>query len=426
MSQWSSAWYNESLGYNFSHPKLILNNFTRIVVPANIEVGCSYADCENIAEFKSNEYLVLCLFKSNGTSLSQLSNVLPANTSNTAEVGCGTKGPALKTVKMLSDSEPYLNKTSKCENFTSLLVGSSDEPFPTYTVLVPPASSYAIDADPCNRLQYLALDLECNLTLQSGESTYVSSLHNADAKFRLTNYSGTLKLFDGFKNITLLLPPNESLCSKALTIDDSFEPPENVTKTLERANVTSILPQKCMYLLDYKLNVTLLIPSSATLATLNESEVNCEDYVMPKPDILDAKFRSLSGQCNPVTQMCGKTYVKEVPIALQNLNSGSGFVNVLEGPFRTIPAKCTENVTAFTRSNVTARIMGGNTAQPRKYSFLVSLQSCGGIVCGGTLISPTFVLTAPHCVSSSNVLTDVVIGLHSVQVSVILKATHHE
>ncbi|XP_044602323.1 polyserase-2 isoform X2 [Equus asinus] len=70
------------------------------------------------------------------------------------------------------------------------------------------------------------------------------------------------------------------------------------------------------------------------------------------------------------------------------------------------------------RSEPSARIMGGSDAQPGTWPWQVSLSQKGNHICGGSLIAPSWVLSAAHCFVKNGTLEpaaewSVLLGVHS-------------
>ncbi|XP_055915312.1 serine protease SP24D-like [Eupeodes corollae] len=53
---------------------------------------------------------------------------------------------------------------------------------------------------------------------------------------------------------------------------------------------------------------------------------------------------------------------------------------------------------AYVQGAVTGRIVGGDEALPAQFPYQISLRMLGSHVCGGSIISEKFILTAAHCV----------------------------
>ncbi|XP_040852288.1 neutrophil elastase-like [Ochotona curzoniae] len=63
-----------------------------------------------------------------------------------------------------------------------------------------------------------------------------------------------------------------------------------------------------------------------------------------------------------------------------------------------------------------SEIVGGRSARPHAWPFMVSLQRRGGHFCGATLIAPNFVLSAAHCMNGVNFRSvQVVLGAHNLK-----------
>jgi len=67
------------------------------------------------------------------------------------------------------------------------------------------------------------------------------------------------------------------------------------------------------------------------------------------------------------------------------------------------------------RRNSGSRIVGGSEANPHSYPHQVAVYINGNSFCGGSIIAPTWVLTAAHCCASNNI--EIVAGAHDITVN---------
>ncbi|RMX57187.1 hypothetical protein pdam_00017947 [Pocillopora damicornis] len=49
-----------------------------------------------------------------------------------------------------------------------------------------------------------------------------------------------------------------------------------------------------------------------------------------------------------------------------------------------------------------SRVIGGQDAKPGAWPWQIALKRNGGFICGGSLISDSWVITAAHCVARSS------------------------
>ena len=57
-------------------------------------------------------------------------------------------------------------------------------------------------------------------------------------------------------------------------------------------------------------------------------------------------------------------------------------------------------------------VIGGSEARPHEYPWIVQVLRNGRFICGGSIISESYILTAAHCVESNSSFYHVEIGVH--------------
>ena len=67
-------------------------------------------------------------------------------------------------------------------------------------------------------------------------------------------------------------------------------------------------------------------------------------------------------------------------------------------------------------------IVGGQVTQPHEFPFVLSLQESGAHICGASLVSPRWALTAAHCVDARLAASAYSVGVHRHDLS--LPTTH--
>lgn len=75
-----------------------------------------------------------------------------------------------------------------------------------------------------------------------------------------------------------------------------------------------------------------------------------------------------------------------------------------------IPYNTAANISGVQESSVSSRIVGGSALTIDKAKYLVYLRVNGKFICGGSLVSAQFVVTAAHCIVGVNPEQLVVVG----------------
>ncbi|KAK7934391.1 hypothetical protein WMY93_005287 [Mugilogobius chulae] len=80
------------------------------------------------------------------------------------------------------------------------------------------------------------------------------------------------------------------------------------------------------------------------------------------------------------------------------------------------PLLCKGNIVGVTSFGRGAKIINGKEVAPHSMPYMALLQTQNVLAyCGGTLISPEWVLTAAHCYKENNKIKQVTLGVHNIQ-----------
>ncbi|CAD7089371.1 unnamed protein product [Hermetia illucens] len=145
----------------------------------------------------------------------------------------------------------------------------------------------------------------------------------------------------------------------------------------------------------------------STMNSDEDAELGCENELFIVSQEADPYF-------NNVEIFCGITTVHRQSL-LQTITIG--YISELKGgyfecEFRSIPQRCDCGWSSV------SKIVGGHEAQLHEFPFMAGIVSFSlkRIICGGSIISDRFTLTAAHCVSNPSEANNIalVIGEHDV------------